>query len=43
MLAIKVPKLEFLCEIFGPISSWYHEIFTYLHRGIFPFDLTPKL
>eukprot|EP01018_Ginkgo_biloba_P022896 Gb_03699 [translate_table: standard] len=37
-----VPESEMVCEIVGPNSPWYHDIYTYLHDHILPLDLSCK-
>ena len=33
---------ELVCEIFGPESPWYANIFSYLHHKTIPFILSPN-
>eukprot|EP01018_Ginkgo_biloba_P008285 Gb_24991 [translate_table: standard] len=40
--AYDVPESEMVCEIVGPNSPWYHNIYTYLHDHILPLDLSRK-
>eukprot|EP01018_Ginkgo_biloba_P005988 Gb_40582 [translate_table: standard] len=40
--AYDVPKSKMVCEIVGPNSPWYHDIYTYLHDHILPLDLSHK-
>eukprot|EP01018_Ginkgo_biloba_P025647 Gb_33250 [translate_table: standard] len=37
-----VPKSKMVCEIVGPNSPWYNDIYTYLHDHILPLDLSRK-
>ena len=37
--AYDVLDSNIMCEIFGPNSSQYHDIYTYLHDHILPLDL----
>ena len=42
---LMIPAYDFLdsdrvCEIVGPNSSWYHNIYAYLHDHILPLDLS---
>eukprot|EP01018_Ginkgo_biloba_P037540 Gb_24937 [translate_table: standard] len=37
-----VPESKMVCEIVGPNSPWYHNIYTYLHDHILPLDLSHK-
>ena len=34
------PKLELVCEIVGPESPWYSNIFSYLHHKMIPIALS---
>eukprot|EP01018_Ginkgo_biloba_P012948 Gb_20485 [translate_table: standard] len=40
ILAYDVPESEMVCDIVGPNSPWYHDIYTYLHDHILPLDLS---
>eukprot|EP01018_Ginkgo_biloba_P009220 Gb_23142 [translate_table: standard] len=40
--AYDVLELKMVCEIVGPNSPWYHDIYTYLHDHILLLDLSHK-
>ena len=40
ILAFKLPQSKFVCEIVGPNSPWYQDIYDYLHAQILPPNLS---
>ena len=40
ILAFKLPQSEFVCELVGPNSPWYQDIYDYLHAQILPPNLS---
>lgn len=38
--AYGMPKTYLVCEVVGPLSPWYLDIFNYLHDATFPPNIT---
>jgi len=41
--AVDVPVTEIICELVGPNSPWYEDIYEYLKNKTFPPDLSPRM